>query len=279
MKRLPGNLIFTSRRIRAQLALLLPACALVTAMAWAADDSREVLGPGDTLRVTVFQNPDLGGELRVSEKGSVVLPLVGEVVIAGQTPVEAGSTIAARLERGRFLVDPHVSVALVEVRSRQVSVLGQVARPGQYALDNPGLTLTDVLAMAGGVGPEGDNRVIAIVTRDGGTRRLEIDVAAMYRSGDMKSDIELQGGDVIFVPNAPVFYVYGEVQRAGAYRLEPDTIVMGALAIGGGLTARGTRRGLTIHRRLPDGTLGKLEAGLDDAVMAGDVIHVREGLF
>lgn len=268
-----------ARRPASFLLLVTAALAGLLTDSAAAQDAREVLGPGDLVRVTVFQNPELGGELRVSERGTIVLPLAGEIAIGGQTPAEAGATIALRLERGRFLVDPHVSVTLVEVRSRQVSVLGHVARPGQYPLERPGLRLTDVLAQAGGVLESGDQRVIAIVTREGGPRRLEIDVAAMYASGDMTPDLELHGGDSIYVPAAPVFYVYGEVQRAGAYRLERDTTVMGALAMGGGLTARGTLRGLTIHRRMADGTLRRLDAALGDAVAAGDVVHVQEGLF
>lgn len=260
-------------------AALLLALALAAASAAAPGGSREQLGPGDTVRVTVFQNPELGGEMRLTERGSVVLPLVGEVVIAGQTPVEAGATIAAQFARGRFLVDPHVSVALVDLRSRQVSVLGQVARPGQYPIDRPGLRLTDVIALAGGIAASGDHRVVAIVTRDDGPRRLQIDVAAMYRSGDMSPDFEVQAGDAIFVPEAPVFYVHGEVQRAGSYKLGPDTSVMSALAMGGGLTPRGTYRGVTIHRRMPDGSVRRLAAKLADPVQAGDVIQVKEGLF
>lgn len=256
--------------------------ALTLAIAWpagGAEQAREVLGPGDTVRVTVFQNPELGGELRLSERGTVVMPLAGEIALGGQTPVAAGNTIATRLERGRFLVDPQVTVTLVEVRSRQVSVLGHVSRPGQYPIERPGLRVTDMLALAGGITETGDQRITAVVTRADGTRRIEIDVAAMYASGDLSSNLEMQGGDSIFVPPAPMFYVYGEVQRAGGYRLARDTTVMSALAMGGGLTPRGTMRGLSIHRRMPDGSVRQLPAKLTDPVSEGDVIRVKEGLF
>ncbi|MGE0030822.1 MAG: polysaccharide export protein EpsE [Steroidobacteraceae bacterium] len=276
MNRTPRPVRFPPRGLARRAVLLL---ALALAGAAAAGESRETLGPGDTVRVTVFQNPELGGELRLTERGSIVMPLIGEITIAGQSPIEAGATIAARLARGRYLVDPHVSVALIEVRSRQVSVLGQVARPGQYPIEHPGLRLTDILALAGGIAEGGDHRVVAIVTRDDVPRRLEIDVAQMYRTGDMTANFEVQAGDAVFVPEAPVYYVYGEVQRAGPYRLEPDTSVMRAIATGGGLTPRGTHRGITIHRRMPDGRVQKLAAKLDDPVQAGDVIRVQEGLF
>src|SRR5207249_8913412 len=148
----------------------------------------------------------------------------------------------------------------VRVRSRQVSVLGQVAHPGRYPLDDTSSSVTDLLALAGGIGPTGDDNVIVMVTRNGKTARLEINVPTMYRTGDLSRNIQLQSGDTIFVQRAPVFYIYGEVQRAGVERAEPDMVVMQALSLGGGLTARGTDRGIKISRRTPDGSVGKVDA-------------------
>jgi len=239
----------------------------------------EVLGSGDTIRMTVFQNPDLTTETRISERGTAVFPLIGEITLAGATTTDAGEWIADKLKKGRFIVNPQVNVALVQVRSRQVSVLGDVARPGRYALDGTSSKLTDILALAGGITPSGDDTVIVTLTRSGAASRREINVPEMYRSGDLSSDIELQNGDAIFVPRAPVFYIYGEVQRAGAYRLAPETSVMSALSQGGGLTLRGTTRGLRINRRMPDGTQRTLEAKLTDPVEPNDVIYVKESLF
>lgn len=267
-----------TRPIHALTACLLAWAACVAA-APAASDARETLGPGDTVRITVFQNPELSGEMRLSERGSVAMPLIGEIELAGQTPVEAGGAIAARYAKGRFLVNPQVSVALVSVRSRLVSVLGHVARPGQYPLDSPGMRLTDVLALAGGIAEGGDSRVVAMTNRNGAPERIEVDMDAMVARGDMAQNLEMQAGDTVFVPEAAMFYVSGEVNRAGGYRLARDTSVRSAIAMGGGLTPRGTLRGLTIHRRQPDGTTRKLDARLTDKVEAGDVIEVREGFF
>lgn len=242
-------------------------------------EPREALGAGDTVRVTVFQNPDLTTEARISEGGTIVFPLVGEVALNGRTPADAGTLIAARLKQGDFLKNPQVNVSVVQLRSRQVSVLGQVARPGRYALDDTSSRLTDILALAGGIAPAGDDVVTVTRMQDGKLEKLEIDVAGMYRSGDLSRDLELVNGDTVFVPRAPVFYIYGEVQRGGAYRLEPGMIVMNALSLGGGLTPRGTERGLKIRRRMPDGTLRELAAAPTDAVQPDDVIYVKEGLF
>lgn len=252
-------------------ALMLPGAAL--------GQAGEILGAGDSIRVTVFQNPDLTTETRVSERGTITFPLIGEVELAGLTPARAEARIAEHLVRGKFLVRPQVSVNLVQVRSRQVSVLGQVARPGRYALDDTSSSLTDILALAGGVAPGGDDNVTVTMKRDGKTVKVDIDVPMMYRTGDMSRNIRLENGDVIYVQRAPVFYIYGEVQRAGSYRLEQGMTVMQALSVGGGVTPRGTDRGLKIRRRGADGTLHTIDARLTDLVQADDVLYVRESWF
>lgn len=263
-----------TRRMAAVLCL-----AAMTLSGAALGESREILGEGDSIRITVFQNPDLTTETRISERGTITFPLVGEISLNGLTPARAEARIAEQLVKGKFLVKPQVSVNLLQVRSRQVSVLGQVARPGRYPLDDTSANLTDILALAGGVSPTGDDNVTVTMRRDGKTVNLEVDVPSMYRTGDMSRNIRLENGDVIYVQRAPVFYIYGEVQRAGSYRLEQGMTVMQALSVGGGVTARGTDRGLKIRRRGGDGGLHAIDARLTDLVQPNDVIYVKESLF
>ena len=263
-----------ARRFAALLCL-----AAMTLSAAAFGQSRETLGEGDSVRITVFQNPDLTTETRISERGIITFPLIGEVVIAGLTPAGAEAEIAKQLVRGKFVLKPQVSLNVMRVRSRQVSVLGQVARPGRYPLDDTSSNLSDILAVAGGVSPTGDDNVTVMVKRNGKTAKLEINVPTMYRTGDLSRNLQLENGDTIFVQRAPVFYIYGEVQRAGSYRLEQAMTVMQALSLGGGVTPRGTDRGLKIRRRTPDGTFQAIDARLTDPVQPDDVIYVRESLF
>lgn len=239
----------------------------------------EALGPGDTIRVTVFQNPDLTTEVRVSERGTIVFPLLGEFSVAGMAPSEAGARIADRLRQGRMVKEPQVGISVLQVRSRQVSVLGLVGKPGRYALDDISARVTDLLAAAGGIAPGGDETVVVIGTRDGKAARFEVKLPAIYGGADMSRNVELQNGDVVYVQPAPVFYIYGEVQRAGAYKVESGMSVMSALSLGGGLTPRGTVRGLKIHRRAQDGSVQTLEPQLTDVVVPNDVLYVRESLF
>lgn len=242
--------------------------------------SREALGTGDSIRITVFQSPDLTTETRVSPRGTIVFPLIGEVQLGGLTPAEAGSRIADQLRRGNFIVRPQVVVALVQVRSRQVHVLGQFIRPGSYVLEDAGTRLTDILTLAGGISATGADTVTLLTNRDGKQATREIDVPSIFRGGDTSStNVQIENGDTIFVERAPVFYIYGEVQRAGAYRLLPNMVVMQAVALGGGLTARGTQRAIGVHRRTPAGEFQKLEAKLTDPIQADDIVFVRESMF
>src|SRR5215467_2532502 len=105
--------------------LLAAALALLFTSSGAGAQAPAVLGVGDSVKVTVFQNPDLTTEARISEGGTINVPLIGDVVISGLTPENAAARIAERLTRGRFVINPQVSLAVQEVRSRQVTVLGE----------------------------------------------------------------------------------------------------------------------------------------------------------
>ena len=225
------------------------------------------LGVGDAVRVTVYQQPDLTTEARISERGGIPLPLIGEVKVTGMTTAEAAGKIGAAYKEGKFLKNPQVSVALTTLRSQQVSVLGLVARPGRYALDDTSAQLTDVIAAAGGVASGGHD--IAQVLRNGQTHNVAL----------LSKEFKLQGGDTVFIDRAPVFYVYGEVARSGAYRLENNMTVVQAIAAGGGITPRGSHSRLKLRRADSSGKLVEKDVGLQDKVQADDVIFVKEALF
>jgi len=237
------------------------------------------LGAGDNVRITVFQYPDLTTETRVSPRGTITFPMVGEVKIGGLTPAGASNEIARQLKRGKFMLNPQVTVVMTQLRSRQVSVLGQVNKPGRYALEDSNTRLTDVLALAGGVSPVGADTVSIVLNRDGKMQKMEIDVAEMVRTGDLSKNVEIENGDTVYVQRAPVFYIYGEVRRAGAYRFEDNMTVMQAISLGGGFTERANVRAFNIARRAANGKAQKLDASLNDRVLPDDVIYVNESWF
>jgi len=164
------------------------------------------------------------------------------------------------------------------VNSRQVSVLGNVNKPGRYPLDTQTAHLTDVIAVAGGLSPTGSDEVTVVSNKDGKTTKRDVDLAQIFDGGDVSQNIELLPGDTVYVHKAPMVYVYGEVQKGGAYRVEPNMTVMQAIAMGGGVTPRGTLRGLKISRR-EGGSVREINAHLTDTVKPDDVVYVSESLF
>jgi polysaccharide export outer membrane protein len=244
----------------------------------AANAGELLLGPSDVLKISVYNNPDLAVDTRVSESGFITFPLIGQVAVGGLPTAAAEKKIASLLESGGYVKKAQVNIIVTLLQSQQVSVLGQVNRPGRYPIDGS-RTLLDVLALAGGVGPDGGDIVSVIRKRNGNTTKDLVDVVTMTRSGDLKSDFELAGNDILYVERAPHFFIYGEVQRPGMFKLERSMTVLQALAAGGGLTPRGTERGLRIKRRDAAGVLQVLEAKYDDLVQVDDVLYVRESLF
>jgi len=241
-----------------------------------ADDAQ--LGPGDIVKISVYGNPDMTIETRVSDTGVISYPLVGEINVGGLSPGAAEKKIAGLLESGGFIRKPHVNLIVTAMQSQQVSVLGQVNKPGRFPVDGK-RSLTDIIAMAGGVNAEAGDTVTLIRTRDGKTTKQIIDMLEIMRTADSSKNVELFSGDVIYVERAPHYYIYGEVQRPGSYRIERDMNVLQALSVGGGLSARGTERGVRIKRRDEAGALQILDAKHDDKVRPDDVIYVKESFF
>jgi polysaccharide export outer membrane protein len=353
------------KKLLAMLAIM-SALALAATSAWAAKDADDYkLAGGDKIRISVFQNPDLTLETRVSESGGITFPLIGAVQVGGLTTFAAEQTVAEKLRSGNFVKKPQVNIVLLEVRGSQVtvlglvkepgrfpleasqarlsdmialaggvtesagggtayvtgtrggkpfrqkidipalftsgspdldiqlqngaavyvaagnlvSVLGQVKQAGRYPLQGDGMRLSEVLTLAGGVTETASDTAIVSGTRDGQPFRKEIDLASILLNGNPEENITIVSGDEVYIDRAPMFYIYGEAQKPGAYRIERNMTVMQALAQGGGLTMRGTQRNLKLVRRNPDGGKQEISPKLSELVRPDDVIYVRESLF
>lgn len=269
-----------THRIVTQFLLLIAAVVLFAQHVFAQEVVPEyVLGPGDIVRITVFQNPDLTTEARVSESDVITFPLIGSVKVGGLTVPAAERAIAQQLRSGGFVLQPQVNLLPLQIRGNQVAVLGHVNRPGRYPLETLDTRLSDMLATAGGISQTGADEVVLVGERGGQPLRVTVNIPKTFAQGDFSKDLRLEGGDRIYVQRAPTFYIYGEVNRPGAFRLEEAMTVMQGLATGGGITARGTEKGIQIHRRDSAGKLQVIEPGLSSALQADDVIYVRESLF
>ena len=252
--------------------------AFLTLHVCAANGAPVVLGPGDVVKVSVYGSPDLAIETRISDSGTMTFPLLGEVQVGGLSTQQAEQKIGGLLQKNGYLKVAQVNLLVTTFASQQVSVLGQINRPGRYPVDGPRKIL-DMLAVAGGVGPDGGDMVVLVRNRNGVVTREAIDVVDIARKGELNRDVEVSGGDIIFVERAPRAYVMGEVQRPGPLRVERAMTVQQAIAAGGGLTPRGTQRGLRITRRDADGVSRTSDVKLEDVVQADDVITVKESWF
>jgi polysaccharide export outer membrane protein len=236
------------------------------------------LGAGDSIKVQVYQNPELSMEVRVSESGLVNYPLVGNLQLGGLTVSEAERAIAKGLKDKDILKAPQVSINVATVRGSQVAVLGQVQKPGRFPLETTTVRVSEMLAAAGGVTKDGDERVVVTGTRNGHPFRKEVDVQALF-AGQSGDDITVQPGDTLFVAKAPTFFLSGEAKQPGSYRVERGMTVQQAVAAGGGITPRGSINRIRITRKQPDGREVNLDPRLNDIVQAGDVITVKESIF
>ena len=264
---------------------LLPALLFVAALEFpfCADAQERLpeyrLGAGDTIKITVFQNPDLTVETRVSENGTITFPLIGVVKIGGMTIGTAEQTIARALQSGGFLKQAQVNILVTQNVGNQVSVLGNVNHPGRFPLATFNTRISEIIATAGGIASTGADVAILTGTRDGKPFRKEIDIVGMFLNNQPKEDVLVVGGDVIYVARQPMYYIYGEVQHPGSYRVERGMTVRQALAEGGGPTPRGTERSLGLYRRSPDGKMESLNPDLNSIVQPDDVFYVKESLF
>lgn len=237
-----------------------------------------VLGADDALRIMVYGYDDLKTETRVSTDGRISFPLVGEVSVAGKTTFEVEHELARLLKSGGFIIDPQVTVMVTEYKSQQISILGQVQKPGRYGLESAN-TLVDVIAMAGGVTEQGDERAVIAHRNSGSVTKQEVNLRELLEMSKKTELLPVQQGDIIYVPKAPMFYIYGEVQRPGSYRIEPKLTVAQALSLGGGLTTRGTERGIIVKRTTEKAGVQNIEVKLTDLIQKDDVIVVDERWF
>ncbi len=238
------------------------------------------LGSGDVIRVNVYQNPDLTLETRVTEAGIVSYPLLGTIRLGSLSVTAAEKLIADGLKSGNFVKNPQVTIVVLQVRGNQASVLGLVNRPGRYPLEVADMRLTDLLAMAGGAAINGADLVVVTGIRNGQPFRAEVDLPTVFAPGGKNNDLLIFNGDAVWVERQPIVYIYGEVQRPGPMRLERGMTLMQSLATGGGLTLRGTEKGIRVHRKGADGKVQVITSPMmDEAMRDGDVVFVRESLF
>ena len=267
--------------MKTALLLLFGALGLTATLAQAANADYPV-GAGDLLQISVAGYPELNVSERVSESGSISFPYLKTVAVGGKSSTEVESLIARKLVEGAIIRHPQVSVLVVEFQSQIASVMGEVNKPGQYPLITS-RHLIDLLAAAGGpvISPTPGTYGVAadqatLVHKDGTSTK--IDLTALF-AGDPRQNVAVTGGDTLFVPRAPQFYVYGEVQKAGIYPLQRQMTVAQAISAGGGLTSKGSERRVMLKRRDQQGVEQEYSVSSADLVQPDDVLLIKQSFF
>ncbi|HLA78476.1 MAG TPA: polysaccharide biosynthesis/export family protein [Vicinamibacteria bacterium] len=257
----------------------------------AAANSDYRVGAGDVLEVTVFGNEDLSRAPAVQTNGSIALPLLGEVQVAGLTVSEVKNKLTTLLARD-YLVNPQVDVKVREFQSQFVTVLGEVNSSGRKPLRGR-TRLIDVLVEAGGFTPRASGEIV-ITRLEGGfeggekTLRIRLGSGSLSLQDQINLEVVLKTGDIIAA--SPKYYVTveGEVARPSRYLLEGDLTLTGAISMAGGLTRFGSSN---VRVRRLDAETGKstiLELDLksirngkqqDPALMPNDVVSVSRRVF
>ncbi len=266
------------------LLILVLGCLGVANLA-SAQTGSATIASGDVLKISVYGNPDLETITRVMPNGSITFPLIGQVTVGNRTPAQAEAAIADRLNRGGFVRNAAVSVFVQErnpVSLSSVTLLGQVVRSGTYTLDKESpeavSTLVTLLAKAGGTTENAADYLYLVRTENGQERKTRVDLVDLLRNGNIKANLPLANGDIVLVPQMDVFYIYGEVQKPGRYKLERDMTVMQGLSVASGMTPRGSVRGIVLNRQA-GAAITSLGTNLEDRLQPNDVLYVKTAVF
>ncbi|HEX8028369.1 MAG TPA: polysaccharide biosynthesis/export family protein [Vicinamibacterales bacterium] len=253
------------------------------------DGNAYVVGATDVLAIRVFDEPTLTCECTVDSDGSITFPLVGRVEVGGKT-IRETENILTTLLRKDYVRRAQVSVEVKSYRSRSIFVLGEVRTPGKYSIGDQ-VTLLEVIANAGSLTSTAGNTIIvqrqkdprapvtgpALPNENTGVEIMRISYEDL-KEGRLRSNIVLQDGDTLFIPEAERFFVTGFVRTPGMYVHKQGMTVQQAIAQAGGLTDRGTLRRLKILRKDKDGRDVEMDAKPTDVVMPNDTIKISQRL-
>ena len=253
-----------------------------------------VIGGRDVLEITVYDEPDLNRKIRVSNSGYMSFPLIGDVKVAGFTAVEIEKIIESRLKQG-YLVNPQVSINILEYKSSEVYVLGAVNRPGAYPLMGE-TKLLEALSRAGGIATTREGylagKELFVIREESDSEErvkyIRVDLDRLLVQGDLSLNIPLKNKDTIYIPQLDSIFVFGEVKAPGSYKLlEKEVTVLEAITMAGGLTKYAAPNRIKVIRY--EGGVGQTikvnvkeitksgDRSKDVVLKPGDVVVVPQG--
>ena len=245
------------------------------------DPSDYLLGAGDLLEITVFESKSLNTTARVSSRGYVTLPLLGQIEIKGLTAREAEVKIED-LYRAKYIKDPHVSVFVEEHLSQRVTLVGQFKQPGTFEYPSK-QSLLDVMALAGGLTDKAGNmvQIRRHSVRPDEPNVLLVDLDELIQEGRTDLNVDINGGDIVFAPEAGQFFVDGAIRHPGSYPIKDNLILREALLAAGGIAPWGLKDSLVLIRNVDGRERKAIEVDLNKAenqemkIKDADIIVVK----
>jgi polysaccharide export outer membrane protein len=249
------------------------------------------VGPGDLLELKVFQVDELSQTVRVSEDGSITLPLLGRIVVEGLTQEGVVQKLTGLLQ-AKYVKNPQVTIFIKEYKNQQVAVIGAVEKAGSYELVGR-KNLLQIISMAGGFSETAGNEIFILREGpDGATSSVAIDLKDLLVNGNQTLNIPIEPNDVINVPvdREIRVFVMGRVNKPGAIKskLSEGVTLLQAIADAGGLAEGAKESAITITRKDKAGKEQKIKVNLRDIIKGkkkdvvlqeGDVVYVPESFW
>ena len=237
-----------------------------------------VIGPQDSLSITVADETDLSTQYKVDADGTITMNYLNRVPLGGLSLAEAQDKLTALLKA--YLRNPLVRIEVKDYKARSILVTGEVRNQGKLPLQGTTMSLLEALALAGSATANASNEVLIMHQAKNGEKppepvsvnRKELELGKVGR------DITLQDGDIVNVPIAKRFYISGFIKNNGSYVLDPGTTVAQAIILAGGLADRGSDRRIKISR-LVNGKQVEIDAKMTDVVLPNDEIQIKSRFF
>jgi polysaccharide export outer membrane protein len=249
------------------------------------------IGRQDLLEIEVFDVEELDQTVRVGDDGSITMPLLGRLVVAGLTKSELEGLIARLLEE-RYVRNPQVTVFVKEYESKKIAVSGAVKKPGTFEMLGS-KTLLELISMAGGLDNDPGTEIIIFRQGEGGsTQRIPVDMNRLVYEAEPTLNLSVQKGEIIYVTSVEKvrIFVSGAVKNPNLYEVPRDepVTVLKAITLAGGTTDRAAEKRVQIMRIDPDGEritlvvdLRKVKRGKaeDPILYKDDIVLVPEAFF
>jgi len=249
------------------------------------------IGPGDLLEIKVFELEQLSQVVRVSEDGSITLPLLGRIELEGLTQDGTAAKISGLLAV-KYVKNPQVTVFIKEYKSKQVAVIGAVEKPGSYELVGR-KNLLQIISAAGGLTDQATDEIYVLREgQNGDAVSIPIDLKDLLVNGNQKLNIPIEPSDVINVPvdREIKVFVFGRVTQPGAlkFKISEKVTLLKAIAQAGGWAEGAKQSAVVITRKDKSGKETQMRINVKDILSGkrkdiplqeGDVVFVPESFW